>query len=139
MWRGTPEPRIEGLVRAPVEQGVPAAAICAATSYLARLGLLDAGVRHTSNALAYLKDVAPDYAGEDLYVEAPAVSHAGIITAGAEAGREFAYEILKALGVYDDEVPAEFAEFWGVVSVRPLTSAPSRHHGAVTRLAYACG
>ena len=113
MWHGALDPRLEGLVRAHIDQGVSVAAICAATSYLARLGLLDADVRHTSNALVYLKDVVPEYAGEDLYVESPAVSDAGIITAGGEASREFAYEILKALGVYDDEVLAEFAEFWG--------------------------
>lgn len=32
---------------------------------------------------------------------------------GGGAPFEFAYEVLKELEVYDEEVLAEFAEFWG--------------------------
>ena len=113
MWHSVTDQRIEELVRSHKDADVPVAAICAATSYLARLGVFDAGISHTSNALEYLEQVVPDYKADAHYVEAHAVSDGGIITAGGEASREFAYEILKALGVYDEEVLAEFAEFWG--------------------------
>ena len=113
MWHSVSDERLEELVRSHVESGVPVAAICAATSYLAGLGLFDSGISHTSNALAYLEQVVPGYSAGEHYVEAYAVSDAGFITAGGEASREFAYEILRELGVSDDEVLAEFAEFWG--------------------------
>ena len=75
--------------------------------------MFDAGISHTSNALEYLMHVVPDYSADAHYVQARAVSDQGIITAGGEASREFAYEILRALEVYDEETLAEFAEFWG--------------------------
>ena len=88
------------------------AGICAASMYLVRIGLMIAGVRHTSNGLDYLQYYIPDYDLQEFYVEAPAVSDQSIITAPGEAPFEFAYQILKALGVYNAEVLSEFAEVW---------------------------
>jgi len=81
--------------------GVPVAAICGATSGLARAGILD-NLRHTSNAREYL--AATGYRGAALYQDQPAVTDANVITAGSTAPIEFAYEIFKKLDVYSAEV-----------------------------------
>jgi len=57
--------------------GVPVAAICGATSGLARLGMLD-DKRHTSNALEYLQ--ALNYQGTQFYQNQPAVTDGNLIT-----------------------------------------------------------
>ena len=50
-WENSPvEPELEQLLRGLDSQGIPIAAICAATVAIARLGLLR-GRRHTSNGL----------------------------------------------------------------------------------------
>ena len=82
-------------------RAVPIAAICAATTAVARAGLL-AGRRHTSNGLEYLKQHVPDYAGSAMYVDAPAVRDRGLITASGLADVEFAEEIMAELGVLSD-------------------------------------
>jgi len=81
--------------------GVPVAAICGATFGLANAGVLD-DVRHTSNALEYLR-TAPNYRGEALYRHEPAVTDGNVITAGATAPIEFAYHVLKRLDVFSAE------------------------------------
>ena len=82
-------------------RAVPIAAICAATTAVARAGLL-AGRRHTSNGLEYLKQHVPDYAGSAMCVDAPAVRDRGLITASGLADVEFAEEIMAELGVLSD-------------------------------------
>jgi putative intracellular protease/amidase len=82
-------------------RAVPIAAICAATTAVARAGLL-AGRRHTSNGLEYLKQHVPDYAESETYVDAPAVRDRGLITASGLADVEFAGEIMAELGVLSD-------------------------------------
>jgi putative intracellular protease/amidase len=79
--------------------GVPVAAICGATSGLARLGMLD-DKRHTSNALEYLQ--ALNYQGTQFYQNQPAVTDGNLITAGSTAPIDFAYQIFKKLEIYDD-------------------------------------
>ncbi len=81
--------------------GVPVAAICGATAGLARAGMLD-DKRHTSNAPEYLQ--AQNYQGAALYQHQPAVTDGNLITAGATAPIEFAYEIFRKLDVYTSEV-----------------------------------
>ena len=83
-------------------QGVPIAAICAATTAIARAGLLR-GRRHTSNGLEYLKRQVPDYGESAMYVDAPAVRDRGLITASGVADVEFAREIMTELGVLSDD------------------------------------
>jgi putative intracellular protease/amidase len=85
--------------------GIPVAAICGATSGLARAGLLD-DKPHTSNALEYLQ--ATNYQGAALYQNEPAVTGGNLITAGATAPLDFAYHIFKKLDLY----PAETLEAW---------------------------
>ena len=55
-------------------------------------------VNHTSNGLDYLKQFAgPNYTGESLYINEPAVRAGNIITANGFATLEFCREILYAL------------------------------------------
>ena len=76
------------------------AAICAATTYLGQLGLLN-DLKHTSNDLNYLKNVAPKYCGEDNYQNLFAVTGKNIITANGIAPIEFAKEIFSKLKLYN--------------------------------------
>jgi len=106
MWHDTfPQDLAQVVIRLH-EMGVPVAAICGATVFLAK------GVQHTSNALEYLQQFVPEYDSQASYQDAYAVSDKGIITAGGLASVEFTYQILKTLQVYDDEVLGEFAELW---------------------------
>jgi len=89
----------------------PIAAISGATLALADLGLLD-DVPHTSNFSGFLKHYCPDYAGEHLYQGIPCVNAGDIITANGVAVIEFAYEILKTFGVFDDQKAQEWKELY---------------------------
>jgi putative intracellular protease/amidase len=84
-----------------LQAGVPVAAICGATSGLARAGLLDK-LKHTSNAREYLQ--ATGYGGSALYQDVRAVADGNLITASSIAPIEFAYQIFNMLGVYTAEV-----------------------------------
>lgn len=88
--------------RAFLDAGVPVAAICGATSGLARGGMLD-GRPHTSNAAEYLAAV-PGYAGGEHYVDAPAHRDGDLITAGGVAPIDFARAIFERLELYGPEV-----------------------------------
>jgi putative intracellular protease/amidase len=81
--------------------GVPVAAICGATSGLARGGLLDTR-KHTSNAREYL--AATGYKGAALYQDADVVSDQNVITASAMKSLEFAREIFRRLDLYEDRI-----------------------------------
>jgi putative intracellular protease/amidase len=93
---------IEDLTKRIVENKKPIAAICAATTYLGQLGLLNKR-KHTSNGLNYLKEVAPDYRGDEHYMNAWAVTDKNIITATGVAPIEFAREIFRAIELYDEQ------------------------------------
>jgi putative intracellular protease/amidase len=84
------------------EKGKPIAAICAATTYLGQLGLLN-DLKHTSNDLNYLKGIAPKYRGDENYQNSLAVTDRNIITANGIAPIEFAREIFKIIGLYNDD------------------------------------
>ncbi len=101
-WEQGGNKEIEGLTKTMAEKGKPVAAICAATTFLGRLGLLD-NVKHTSNDLNYLKMTAPGYSGEDNYEYTLAVTGNNIITACGIAPIEFAREIFKMIELYDPE------------------------------------
>jgi putative intracellular protease/amidase len=102
MWQEESQPEIEALVRHFHQDGVPVAAICGATLEIARCGL-SGKVRHTSNALSYLREMVPDYVDHGLYVDELAVSDQGIITASGLGSVEFAREILRSLAVYNQK------------------------------------
>jgi putative intracellular protease/amidase len=96
------EPELEALLRTLDLNGVPIAAICAATTAVARAGLLR-GRRHTSNGLGYLQQQVPEYAENETYVDAPAVRDRGLITASGLADVEFASAIMTELEVLSSD------------------------------------
>ncbi len=104
------EPGLAALLHLLDRQGVPIAAICAATTVLARLGLLR-GRRHTSNGLSYLQRQVPAYADAAGYVDTPAVRDRGLITATGLGDVEFAREIMAELGV----LSASDREHWSAL------------------------
>ena len=98
-WEQQPvEPELAAFLHQLDQGGVPIAAICAATTAVASIGLLR-GRRHTSNGLAYLQEKVPSYAGAASYVDAPAVRDRGLITATGLGDVEFAREIMAELDV----------------------------------------
>lgn len=98
-WERQPlEPELDQLLHSLDRQGVPIAAICGATTAIARMGLLR-GRRHTSNGLQYLRKQVPEYIDDTAYVDAPAVRDHGLITASGLGDVEFASEIMAELGV----------------------------------------
>lgn len=102
-WEQQPlEPDLEALLHRLDRHAVPVAAICAATTAVARAGLIR-GRRHTSNGLSYLKQHVPGYSEHGTYVDAPAVRDRGLITASGLADVEFACEIMAELGVLSEE------------------------------------
>jgi len=78
------------------EAGKAIAAICAASSFLGQLGLLN-NIKHTSNDLYYLKAVASEYKGDANYQNCLAQTGNNIITANGIAPIEFAREIFKKI------------------------------------------
>jgi putative intracellular protease/amidase len=99
------EPLEEGLatlLRRLAKSRIPIAAICAATTAVARAGILK-GQKHTSNGLAYLKEQVAEYNAEADYVDSLAVRDRGLITASGLGALEFAREIFAELGVFSDE------------------------------------
>ena len=89
----------------------PIAAVSSATLALADLGLLD-NTAHTSNFPGFLKHYCPDYNGEQLYQPIPCVNTGELITANGMAVIEFAYEILRTFGVFDDQKAQEWKELY---------------------------
>ena len=83
-----------------IKQGGKIAAICAATTLLADMGILD-NIKHTSNAKFYLQHYVPAYQGGNNYIDEFAVMDKNIITATGIAPVEFAREIFKALSLMD--------------------------------------
>lgn len=104
-WDAGKNAEILGSAKAFLEAGIPVAAICGATTGLARAGILD-DKSHTSNAPEYLQ--ATNYQGAALYQNQPAVTAGNVITANSTAPLEFAYHIFKTLDLYD----AEILEAW---------------------------
>jgi putative intracellular protease/amidase len=100
LWEGAyPRTELETLLHDLLNRRVPIAAICGGTLALARAGLLD-DRSHTSNELAYLERMAPQYAGASRYVDALAVRDGGLITASGVGATEFAREIFEELDVF---------------------------------------
>jgi putative intracellular protease/amidase len=101
-WEQFSNSRLDDLVRRLAKRGTLVAAICAATGYLGRVGLLD-DVEHTSNSLAFLKWFAPNYRSEGLYQDVPAAAHRGIVTASGLEAVDFTRKVLEALEVYEPD------------------------------------
>jgi putative intracellular protease/amidase len=89
---------VEAALKALDAADVPIAAICAATTAVARVGLLR-GRRHTSNSLGYLRSHVPSYSEAHNYVDLPAVRDRKLITASGLGDIEFARELMEELNV----------------------------------------
>jgi len=100
-WRKNRYDEIAGLVKKASEAGIPVAAICGATVFLARHGFLNS-VKHTSNGKERLQDEEA-YTGLAHFVSAQAISDGGFITANETAALEFTREILRTLETDTDE------------------------------------
>ena len=106
-WQSGKAPDVSALLRAAREQGIVLAGICDGTRVLAQAGVLD-NVRHTSNSADNLRDTG--YAGAALYQDVPwAVADGSIITAPGTAPVSFTAEVLRALGIADDNLASYLA------------------------------
>lgn len=101
-WEKKENEEISKFTKNLFEKGKTIAAICAATTFLGQLGLLN-NLNHTSNDLNYLKGIAPNYCGEDNYQNSLAVADRNIITANGIAPIEFAKEVFKAVRLFDED------------------------------------
>jgi putative intracellular protease/amidase len=116
MWQEKSHETLHPLLRGLHDRKVLIGAICAATLEIARAGLTR-GVRHTSNAKSYLKEMVPGYRDDDFYVDQLAVTDQNIITASGLGSVEFAREVLTQLRIYSDADTAVWFEMFkhGVV------------------------
>jgi len=101
-WEDNPMGGIDKLLEALHSRGKIIAGICGATVYLGKKGYLDS-VKHTSNALDYLKYMAPNYKGEKLYQSEASVSDKNIITANGISPIEFARDIFSITKLNDKD------------------------------------
>jgi putative intracellular protease/amidase len=111
-WEKQPvEPDLQALLERMDEQQIPIAAICGATTAVARIGLLK-GRRHTSNGLPYLRATVPGYTEAEQYVDEPAVRDRGLITASGLGDVEFARELFEELNVLKPDDRATWARIF---------------------------
>ena len=101
-WEKGENRELDEIMNSILKINKPIAAICAATTYLGQLGILN-DLKHTSNDLDYLKAMAPKYIGENNYIKSFAVSDKNIITANGIAPIEFAREVFRKLQLYSEE------------------------------------
>ena len=92
---------IADFVRGAQEKGIPVAAICGATMFLARHGFLDHR-RHSGDDPRWFESL-PGYKGMDMFVREQAVTDRGFITANETAALEFSREIAKILRLHSDK------------------------------------
>lgn len=78
---------------------VPVAAICGATLFLARCGLLD-NRNHTSDSAGFLASTG--YRGESHYIDAPVMTDGGITTASGTRPVQFSAEVFRRINLYPD-------------------------------------
>ncbi len=102
-WQELTSSPVMGKAEGILSAGGTVCAICGATVALAEHRMLD-DRRHTSNGPGFLGMFSPHYGGEPLYVDSPAVSDGGVITAGSHGGLLWAKLILGRLGVFEDDV-----------------------------------
>src|SRR6202034_1886851 len=100
-WEDGPNQKGDEVLQRLHAQNILIGALCAATLEIVRAGLT-AGIRHTSNAKNYLKQMVPAYRDEGLYVDELAVTDHKIITASGLGSVEFAREVIRELGIYNE-------------------------------------
>ena len=100
-WEENDYSEIAEFIKKIIELKIPVAAICGATTFLCKHGLLD-NVKHTGDSLELFQK-QKRYRGETFYIPAQVVVDNKIITANETAAAEFAYEIFKILEIDSDE------------------------------------
>lgn len=107
IWQSERAPDITALVGAAHERNIVVAGICDGTRVLAQAGVLD-HVRHTSNSAQNLAQL--NYGGAVLYQDVPhAVADQRVVTAPGSAPVSFMAEILRVMGIGDDNLKAYLA------------------------------
>ena len=101
-WEEGGNTEISQLVLDTFNYGKTIAAICAATTFLAKLGLYSK-VNHTSNGPEYLKKQVSEYSDGSRYINEPCVVDHNVITANGAGMIEFAYKIFVHFGIMKDE------------------------------------
>lgn len=109
-WESRSNEEVIPLVKHCLQEGITVAAICGATILLADLGVLN-NITHTSNDVVYLESLCPGYSGRDYYLNEPAVSSRGLITASGSAPIEFAREVFLRLDILKDEPVSEWFNY----------------------------
>jgi len=98
-WGENRYDEIAGFVRKARKCGVPIAAICGATIFLAKHGFLN-DIKHTGDELEYFEEMLENedgYKGQEHFLVAQVVNDSGFITANETAALEFAREIFLTL------------------------------------------
>jgi len=93
---------IDGLVEKLYSKNIMIATICSATTFLGQKGYLD-NIKHTSNAVDYLKYIAPKYKGEKKYQSDLVVTDKNIITANGFSPIEFTREVFKSIELKSED------------------------------------
>ncbi|NRS17340.1 glutamine amidotransferase [Brevibacillus sp. HB1.4B] len=101
-WREEKNQQAKVVVEYCVSKDIPVAAICDATTFLGNHGFLD-NHRHTGNTLPYLKEGAPNYRGDQHYVDGQSIRDENLITANGSGALEFSRHILERLGVLEGD------------------------------------
>ena len=108
-WAENRYNEIADFVRKATTGGVPIAAICGATIFLAKHGFLN-NVKHTGDELEYFEEMLEneeDYKGQKNFSVAQVINDGSFITANETAALEFAREIFRTLKTdTDDEINA---------------------------------
>jgi len=111
-WRKEESGQVMQLVQKALETNLVLGAICDATVFAGKNGLLN-GIPHTSNRLEDLKDWAgSNYTGEPHYLHQQAVRSGNVITANGSAFLEFGKEVLTALDAFPQEETEEWYQFF---------------------------
>ena len=100
-WEENDYSNIAVFIKNIMELHIPIAAICGATTFLCKHGLLN-NVKHTGDSLELLKQ-QKEYKGEAFYIHEQVVVDNKVITANKTAAVQFAYEIFKILEIDSDE------------------------------------
>ncbi|MGN2338752.1 type 1 glutamine amidotransferase family protein [Clostridium cagae] len=109
-WMEEKNNDIKPIVDYAVNNNIPVAAICSATFFMTENGYMN-NRKHSSNTLEFLKLKAPNYKGDNNYIEKQAVSDGDIITANGTATLEFAKEIMLYLNAKPEDKINEWYRF----------------------------
>ena len=100
-WGENDYREIAEFIKKIMELNIPVAAICSATTFLCKHGLLD-NVKHTGDSLELFQK-QKGYRGKAFYIHAQVVVDNKVITANETAAVQFAYEIFKLLEIDSEE------------------------------------